>query len=112
MPRLDLGEGWVDMPTSDPNMRVRIQRNPDNPNQWIVWRQTTVPSLVAEANAVEANANDGRRWGEGRVAARIPLHILYGKQLGEAFKDGDDSYLKKFLNDPDNAWMRTFRGRL
>lgn len=112
MPRLDKGEGWVDMPTSDPLTRVRLQRNPDNPDQWVVWRQTYVPSLVGEANQTEANENDGKRWGEGRIAARIPLHILYGKELGPAFKAGDDDYLKQFLNRSENQWMRTFRGRL
>jgi hypothetical protein len=100
------------MPTSDPLTRVRIQRNPDNPDQWVVWRQTYVPSLVGEANQAEANENDGKRWGEGRIAARIPLHILFGKELGEAFKAADETYLKKFLNRSENAWMRTFKGTL
>lgn len=112
MPRLDQGEGWVDLPSTDPNTRVRIQRNPDNPNQWVVWRQTLVPSLVAEANAEAMKENDGKRWGDGQIAARIPMHILFGKKLGPAFKAGDDAYIKRFLNDPDNAWMRTFKGRV
>jgi hypothetical protein len=89
-----------------------IMRNPDNPNQWIVRTETWVPSLVAEDNERDRNETAGQRFGNGKVVARIPLSILYGKELGEAFKAGDEPFIRKFLNDPDNSWMRTFRGRL
>jgi hypothetical protein len=58
------------------------------------------------------SGQSGQRFGDGRIVARIPLSILYGKELGEAFKVGDEPYIRKFLDDPNNAWMRTFGGRL
>jgi hypothetical protein len=89
-----------------------IMRDPGNPNRWIVKTQSWAPSLIAEGNERDRNEAAGQRFGDGRIVARIPLSILYGKELGEAFKVGDEPYIRKFLDDPNNAWMRTFGGRL
>lgn len=101
---------WSDDP--EIGQRRWIMRNPDNAEQWVVRTETWVPSLVAEANAEEAKANDGKRFGDGKIVARIPLADLFRGAVGEAFKAGDQRYLKKWLNNSDQHWLRTFRGHL
>jgi hypothetical protein len=53
----------------------------------------------------------GKRWGDGQVAASIPLN-LYFEKFAEARKNGDSKYIRKLLNDADYSKLRTFRGRL
>jgi hypothetical protein len=92
--------------------RKWVRQDPDDPNKWIVKTQTYVTAAVAEENAELYKESDGKRFGDGRVVARIPLHQLYTGSLGEAFKAGDTPWLKRFLNDPSNRHLRTFRGNL
>lgn len=77
----------------------------------VVKTESYLPSLLAEANAEDLKASEGKRFGDGQVVARIPMNILYGPLL-EPVRQDDKRYLRKFLNDPDNRWMRTFRGKL
>lgn len=89
-----------------------VRRDPDNPCKWHVKTESWAPSLIAEANAEMLKASEGQRWGNGKVAARIPLSVLYGPELGPAFKDGDQQYIRKYLNSPDNRHLRTFEGTI
>jgi hypothetical protein len=89
-----------------------VRRDPDNPCRWHVKTESWAPSLVAEANAEMRKASAGQRFGDGKIVARIPLADLYGPKLGEAFKDGDQAYIRKHLNDPDNRHLRTFEGNI
>jgi hypothetical protein len=69
-----------------------------------------LPDLL-DANQAIANHNDGKRWGDGQIAASIPLPMFY-RELVPALKQGDRRYIKRFLNDSDNAGLRTFRGHI
>lgn len=89
-----------------------IMRDPENPYKYYVKTTSWAPSLIAEANAEMLNASAGQRFGDGKVVARIPLADLYGPKLGPAFKAGDQPYIRKFLNDPENRHMRTFEGTI
>lgn len=80
-------------------------------NNFVVKTETWVPSLVAEANAQIMADNVGKRWGDGQVFARVPLHIKFG-ELAEPTKQQDTKWLKRYWNDPANAWMRTFPGKV
>ena len=66
---------------------------------------------VLKANAEERHDHQGARWGDGRRVASIPLNVYYDK-LAEAQLQGDDNYLNRWLNDPDNRAFRTFEGNL
>jgi hypothetical protein len=89
-----------------------IRPDADDPNKWHVKTESWAPSLIAETNAEMLKASQGQRFGDGKVVARIPLADLYGPKLGPAFKAGDQPYIRKFLNDPDNRHMRTFEGAI
>lgn len=53
----------------------------------------------------------GKRWGDGQVAASIPLN-LYFEKFAEARQNGDSKYIRKLLNDSDYSKLRTFKGKL
>lgn len=69
--------------------------------------------LIAD-NQQEYNDSHGKRFGDGKVVARIPLNVLYGAQSGivQKIKEGDDDHLKWWLNSEDARPYRTFRGNM
>ena len=80
---------------------------------YIVKTETLTQNVndLIDANKEAYNASEGKRWGGGQVAWRMPLD-QYFRHLAEAKKQDDQGYIKKFLNDPDNRAFRTFKGRL
>ena len=66
---------------------------------------------IVEDNKEALNNSAGKRFGDGRVVASIPLDIYYNK-LVPAKKNGDDAYIKRFLNDSDNRAFRRFGGNI
>jgi hypothetical protein len=73
---------------------------------------TCVQELVSpifEDNQRELNDSAGKRWGDGKIAARIPLGFYFDK-LAPAKRAGDERYIKKILNDSDYRKFRTFGG--
>lgn len=66
---------------------------------------------LLEANRVAYNDSFGKRWGDGQVAASIPLD-LYFRKIVPMKKAGDDAAIKRWLNDSDNRAFRTFKGHL
>ena len=66
---------------------------------------------LLDLNQQRANDSIGKRWGDGQVAASIPMNLFFDK-LGEAVQANDQAYIKRFLNDPDNARLRTFGGSI
>ena len=72
--------------------------------------QTDVTDIV-EANKEAFNASENKRWGDGKVVASIPMGDYYRK-IVPAKQNGDDAYVKRWLNDPDNRAFRTFKGNI
>lgn len=73
--------------------------------------QTEMPAHVVD-DIVEANRlyfNDApSTWENGRRVASIPIHIYWDlKRKGIA---DDDAAMRRWLNDPDNRFFRTFPG--
>jgi hypothetical protein len=69
--------------------------------------------LVAD-NQQEFNDSYGKRFGDGRVVARIPLNVLYGQQsqITQKMREGDEDHLKWWLNSEAARPFRTFRGHI
>lgn len=68
-----------------------------------------------DMNAADLNDSNGKRFGDGKVVARIPMHLLYAEDagnLGRAMAEGDRKHVRRFLNDSENYKFRTFRGKL
>jgi len=68
-----------------------------------------------DQNKADEAASHGQSFGDGKVVARVPLHLMYGselKEIGKAMDCGDKNYIAKILNDPDFRKLRSFRGRV
>lgn len=79
------------------------------------WRtQYLADDLLQKANTEEYNDSETKRWGDGRVVARVPLNVLYDpkNQLIEKMREGDRDHMKWWLNNPDNTPFRTFKGKV
>lgn len=62
-------------------------------------------------NRESFNASHGQRFGDGKVIASIPLNIFY-RDFAPRLKEGDDDFVKHWLNSDQNRPYRTFRGRV
>lgn len=78
--------------------------------QFVQCKEERVDPLL-EANADALKESEGRKWGDGRRVASIPLGIWWDK-IKPARDAGDETYIKRFLNDADNAKFRTFKGKV
>jgi hypothetical protein len=72
-----------------------------------------VDNIIA-ANTAERNDTSGRHFGEISKVASIPIGLLNDPKTGlsEAFRQQDIGFLKRWLNDSDNAAFRTHEGHL
>lgn len=78
-----------------------------------VWQTSTETYVgpILDANSDSRTENLNKRWGDGQIVASIPMDILY-RELMPAQKQGDTAYIKRWLNDPDHAYFRTFEGNI
>lgn len=68
-------------------------------------------SDIVEANKASFNDSENKRWGGGKVVASIPTSLYFDK-IVPAKLNGDDAYIKRWLNDSDNRAYRTFKGKV
>jgi hypothetical protein len=69
--------------------------------------------LIAD-NQELLNDSYGKRFGDGRVVARIPLNVLYSEQseIAKKMREGDEDHLRWWLNHEQARPFRTFRGHI
>ena len=72
--------------------------------------QYLADELIQKANKQEYDESDGKRWNDGRVAARVPLNVLFNGELGMHLKRNDHDGVKHWLNAEENKKWRTFKG--
>lgn len=70
-----------------------------------------VDNLISENRDVRNSAEKVWRGDWHRVAS-IPLNVAHSTGLVEAHSQGDDRFVKRFLNDGDNRAWRTKDGQL
>lgn len=66
-----------------------------------------------EDNRQALNDSYGKRFGDGKVMASIPLNVLFDPklQIAEKLREGDRDHLKWFLNKREEALpFKRFRG--
>ena len=68
------------------------------------------PQIIAE-NRQMYNDSFGRRFGDMPLVARIPLNEFY-QQFPQRLADGDNDFVKWYLNSERAKPFRTFRGRV
>jgi hypothetical protein len=70
-----------------------------------------VDTLMSENQAVRNVAE--KAWkGDWHRVASIPLNVAYDSGLMQAHTEGDDKFVKRFLNSSDNSAWRTKEGNL
>ncbi len=92
----------------------RYERNADGTTLLHVkqeWNPEYMQATLDRAHAERA-ANAGKKWGDGQVVGRLPLPLYFSSGMAEAARQGDEKWRKAFWNDPDNARLRTFEGKL
>lgn len=76
--------------------------------QCVVERVDPLLDINAERRAVNA----GKKWGDGDLVAAIPASLFWHGDFAKAHADDDQEWMKRFLNDSDNAKLRTREGKL
>lgn len=66
---------------------------------------------LLDRNKEALNDSYGKRFGDGVVAARIPLNVFFNT-IAPRLKEGDTDYAKWFLNRDEGNPYRTFRGKV
>lgn len=75
----------------------------------IEHEQDVVPLI--DRNKADLNmVSKTDRWGDGKLVARIPA-VIYNDWKQKGYMD-DQAKLKALLNDPDNAFLRIWPGRI
>lgn len=72
-----------------------------------------VDATLARNEAIRREA--AKNWaGDYHLIASVPLNTLYDENLGlnKAWIEGDDQYVKRWLNDGTNAKFRVKEGRV
>lgn len=78
---------------------------------FVIRTDTPVDQLFRENNEKQVDSLN-RRWGDGQVVASIPLDVFERSGLLDAQAQGDSKFMKRFLNDSDNAKFRTRQGKV
>lgn len=71
---------------------------------------------VVEANKAALNNVDNRRFGDGKLVARIPIVIMLQLVnegiLSPKFAVLDENRFSAWLNSSDNCWFRAWPGKV
>lgn len=81
------------------------------PGKFIVRTDFLAHDDLIQTNQDSFNGSIGKRWGDGQVAARIPMNVFFQK-LAPHIKSGDKEHLKWFLNRDEAKPWRTFKGHV
>jgi hypothetical protein len=106
-------EDWATY-SYDPMTGIKVElkfERIDDDHTKIHYRRTQDDTALFKMNAERRAENAGKKWGDGAVAASVPLLFYYDK-LRDAAKEGDQKYINRVLNDSDYSKFRTKEGRL
>jgi hypothetical protein len=76
--------------------------------------QYLADETLQRANTQEFNDSDGKKWGDGKVVARLPMNVLFdpANQIAKKLKEGDRDHMTWWLNSDAARPFRTFKGRM
>ena len=76
---------------------------------FIIRTEYLEEDTLLEQNRQLLNDSQTKRFGDGRVVARIPMNVLYGTHAG---RWNDPDFTRWFLNSDAARPYRTFRGKV
>lgn len=77
----------------------------------VVRTDYPVDTLIKQ-NQFTRNETSGNKMGDWVKVASIPLNVAYDSGLVKAHAEGDEKFVKRFLNDGDNRAWRSFDGNI
>ncbi|MBB4347949.1 hypothetical protein [Aliirhizobium cellulosilyticum] len=77
-----------------------------------VFRIDTPVDHIIRENEFTRNATSGNRMGDWVKIASIPLNHAHHENLVRAHTEGDDKFVKRWLNDGDNRAFRSFEATI
>lgn len=81
----------------------------DSNDTFLIETEMAQPALEDLIEANKQDFNDAPKgWDDGKLVARIPLHIYW--DLKKKGITEDPMAMRRWLNDPDNRFFRTFPG--
>lgn len=106
---------WEFEKLSDDGMRRQYVYWVDKENG-LGFRKTEnlAEDTLLKFNQESLNMSHGQRFRDDAIGTRmasVPLNVFY-RDLAPRLKDGDEDYIKWFLNHDQNRPYRTFRGRV
>lgn len=102
-------------PDSGSYTLIEIEQEGEDKAFLVTYKVQLDTSPLFDMNHEDLVDSNGKRFGDGKVIARVPEHLLYSNEagnLGRAFAEDDKAHVRRVLNDPDYAKFRSFRGRL
>lgn len=97
---------WELFETTPTMRRYRLEFEPGS---FIIRTEYLADESLQEENRQLFNDSQSKRFGDGRVVARIPMNKLYSDFAG---RWTDDDFAKWWLGRDDNRPFRTFRGKV
>ena len=73
--------------------------------------ENLVEDELLARNRESLNESYGQRFGDGKIIASVPLNVFY-RDFAKRLKEGDEDFVKHWLNHENNRPYRTFRGKV
>ena len=77
----------------------------------LVFRVDQDVRSIVEQNTAIRNETQAKGFGDWVRVASVPLTLMDKAGLNEAKANGDDKFLRRWLNDGDNRAFRTHEGK-
>lgn len=81
-------------------------------DEWEIRTDQYGVEATLDANAEFEKSTHGRKLGDWSRLGSVPPMLVEKHELDEKLRQGDDKALSRFFNDPDNAKLRTSRGKV
>lgn len=104
------GDAWEVYEVTPDYRRSRLWLD-DTRTSCIIRTEHLADEALAESNRQQFNDSHGKRFGDGKIVARVPLNKFYA-ELAAKIREGDKDHAKWWLNSDEARPFRTFRGRL
>lgn len=79
--------------------------------QFIMRTEHLADDELIALNQEQLHDSQGKRFGDGKVVARVPLHTFF-KEISPKMKEGDNDHLKWWLNHEKARPWRCFWGKI
>ena len=95
----------------DPDTDSTINYQVLDDGRWAFQIVQHVDKIIA-SNVDAEKATMNRRFGDWNRMASVPVRLVEKTGIDTAVSMQDKKFIGKFFNDPDNAKLRTSRGRV